>query len=71
MAPTTYTAKAALHFPEAHRAVSGLPGQLRLLISHDGRTPDWETLRVTEPVEVIGQPGRIWYKKTATVQAER
>jgi hypothetical protein len=67
----TYTAKAALPFPDAHRAVSGLRGQLRLLVSNDGRTPDWETLRVTEPVQVIGQHGRVWYEWTATVQADR
>jgi hypothetical protein len=65
----TYAAKAALPFPDAQRAVSGLRGQLRLLIANDGRTPDWETLRVTEPVEVIGQHGRVWYEWTATVAA--
>jgi hypothetical protein len=65
----TYTATAALPFPDAHRAVSGLREQLRLLISTDGQIPDWATLRVTEPVQVIGQHGRVWYEWTATVSA--
>jgi hypothetical protein len=63
----TYTARAALPFPDAHRAVSGLRGQLRLLVSNDDRTPDWDTLRITEPVEVIGAHGRVCYEWTATV----
>jgi hypothetical protein len=41
-----------------------------LLVSDDGRTPDWDTLRITEPVEVIGQHGRVWYEWTATVDAQ-
>src|SRR5436305_1137365 len=55
----TYTAKAALPFPDAHRAVSDLRGQLRLLLSDDGRSPYVETLRITEPVEVIGAHVRV------------
>ena len=65
----TYTAKAALPFPDAHQAVPGLRGQLRRLVTNDGRRPEWATLRVVGPVEVVGARGRVWYEWTATVDA--
>jgi hypothetical protein len=65
----TYSAKTALPFPDSHRAVAALRGQLRLTAMQHEAIPDWSTLRVAGPDEVIGQHGRVWYEWTATVVA--
>lgn len=65
----TYTASAALPYFDAARAVSGVRGQLRLLAAADATAPDWDTLRVTGPDEVIGLHGRVWCEWTAAVDA--
>ena len=64
-----YKAAAAVPYVDPARAVSELRGQLRVLAGIDGATPDWPTLRVDGPVEVIGVQGRVWYEWTATVAA--
>lgn len=65
----TYNATAALPYIDPERAVSGLRGQLRLLAGQDNTVPDWNTLRVFGPDEVVGQYGRVWYEWTAAVDA--
>lgn len=50
-------------------AVSGLRGQLRLLAANDETVPDWTTLRVTGPDEVVGRHGIVWYEWRAAVDA--
>jgi hypothetical protein len=67
----TYTATAALPYVDAPRAVSGLRGQLRILAQGEGAVPDWATLRVTGPDEVVGRHGVAWYEWTAAVDASR
>lgn len=63
----TYTATAALPYVDADRAVSGLRGQLRMLADGDGAVPDWATLRVVGPDEVVGRHGVVWYEWTGAV----
>lgn len=63
----TYTATAALPYVDAARAVSGLRGQLRMLAQGDGAVPNWATLRVAGPDEVVGRYGVVWYEWTAAV----
>lgn len=63
----TYTVTATLPYVHAARAVSGLRGQLRMLAQNDGALPDWASLRVAGPDEVIGRHGVVWYEWTAAV----
>lgn len=65
----TYRAKAALPCIDRDRAVSGLRGHLRKLAADEGATPDWSTLHVSAPVEVICVNGAVWYEWTATVNS--
>jgi hypothetical protein len=67
----TYRAKAALPYLHHERAVTGLRGHLRKLTAAEGVTPDWSTLRVAGPVEVIGAHGVVWYEWTAEVDIQR
>jgi hypothetical protein len=66
----TYNATAALPYIDPERAVSGLKGQLRLIAGQDNTVPDWNTLRVFGPDEVVGQHSRVWYEWTAAVDAQ-
>jgi len=36
----------------------------------DGTHPDWSTLMVEGPVEVLDLRGRAWFEWTATVEAD-
>jgi hypothetical protein len=66
----TYRAKAALPYLDSERAVLGLRGQLWTLAAGEGATPDWSTLSVTGPEEVIGRHGVTWYEWTAAVDSQ-
>ena len=67
----TYTAIAALPQVDAASAVAGLRGQLRRLAGVDSTVPDWATLRVLGPDEVVRDRGEVWYEWTAAVDARR
>jgi hypothetical protein len=67
----TYTAIAALRHVDAVSAVSELRGELRELAGVDRTVPDWATLRVVGPDEVVGDRGQVWYEWTAAVDAPR
>lgn len=66
----TYRAKVALHYLDQQRAVAGLRGHLATLAAEAGATPDWSSLQISAPVEVIGARGAVWYEWTATVAAQ-
>lgn len=66
----SYRATAALPYLDHQRAVTGLRGPLAKLAAEHGATPDWSTLRVAGPDEVIGARGAVWYEWTATVDGQ-
>ena len=66
----TYRAKAALSYLEHERAVSSQRRHLRRLAAEEEATPDWSTLHISAPVEVIGAHDVVWYEWTATVDAQ-
>lgn len=55
---------------DAERAIAALRGNLRVTAARDGALPDWSTLRVTGPTEVIGARGIVWWEWTATVDTQ-
>jgi hypothetical protein len=61
--------RGALPYVDASRAVSGLRGQLRMLAQGDGAVPNWATLRVAGPDQVVGRHGVVWYEWSAEVDA--
>lgn len=63
----TYKATASYPSIDSERAVAALRGDLRMAAARDGTAPDWSTLRITGPTEVIGAQGRVWYEWAATV----
>jgi hypothetical protein len=65
-----YRATAAVPCLDAGRAVSGLRARLRAQAEVEQVVVDWDTLRVTGPVEVVGARGRVWYEWTATARAK-
>ncbi len=62
-----YRAAAELPYNNRDQATAGLRGQLRVMIVAGGGTPDWSTLTVEGPTEVVGAHGRTWYEWRATV----
>ncbi len=66
--PVRYVAAAALPYADRERATAGLRGQLRLMALAAAATPDWSTLSVTGPTEVLGARSRTWFEWTATVE---
>lgn len=65
----TYKATATYPYADSERAVAALRGQLRITAMNNGAAPDWSTLRVTGPTEVIGARGIVWYEWAATVDS--
>ena len=63
----TYKATASYPYRDSERAVAALRGELRMVAARDGAAPDWSTLRVNGPTEVIGARGVVWYEWTPTV----
>jgi hypothetical protein len=66
--PVRYIAAAALPYLDRERAAVGLRGQLRLMALAAAATPEWSTLTVTGPTEMLGDRGRTWFEWTATVE---
>jgi hypothetical protein len=66
------TYEAAVTLPMAHvmAATARLRGDLRRQILAEGGLvlPDWPTLRVTPPVELFDDEGRVVYQYRATVE---
>lgn len=58
------------YIADADRAVADLRGQLRIAAMNDGAAPDWSTLRVTGPTEVVGARGIVWYEWSASVDSQ-
>lgn len=67
----TYKARASYPYVDSERAVAALRGQLRVAAMNDGTTPDWSTLLITGPTEVIGARGIRWYEWAATVDSHQ
>jgi hypothetical protein len=67
----TYRAKATYPHIAQDRAVLGLRARLQELAAADGATPDWSTLRVVGPGEVVGTRGMVSYEWTATVEVQQ
>ena len=66
----TYRTTAAYpYIADADRAVAALCGNLRVASARDDAAPDWSTIRVTGPTEVIDARGIVWYEWTAAVDA--
>ena len=65
-----FTARTALPYLDEVRAVSGLREELREQAAAHWQVPDWSTLEVTGPTEVVGASGRTWYRWAATVTAK-
>ena len=65
-----FTARTALPYLDEGRAVVGLRGELGEQAAASGQMPDWSTLEVTGPTEVVGASGRTWYRWAATVTAK-
>lgn len=63
----TYKATASYPYIDSAEAVAALRSELRVAAARDGATPDWSTIRVTGPTEVVGARGRVWYEWAATV----
>jgi hypothetical protein len=67
----TYRTTAAYpNLADADQAVAALRGDLRMAAARDGAVPDWSTLRVTGPNQVVGVRGVFWYEWTATVDSQ-
>ena len=64
-----FTARTALPFLDEVRAVIGLRGELQEQAAAHWQVPDWPTLEVTGPIEIVGASGRTWYRWAATVTA--
>lgn len=64
-----YQANTALPYIDRDRAVTALRGHLRKLAADERAAPDWSTLRVSGPDEVVGAHGVVWYEWSATVNA--
>jgi hypothetical protein len=62
-----YQAAAALPHANREFATHGLGGQLRIMATAAGGTPDWTTLAVMGPTEVAGAPERARFEWTASV----
>lgn len=68
----TYQAKVAYPYAaESERALAALRGHLRAAATADGAVPEWSTLHVTGPTQVIGARGIFWYEWTATVESQQ
>lgn len=67
----TYRATASYPYVDSDRAVAALRGQLRAAAMNDGAAPDWSTLLVSGPTEVIGARGIRWYEWAATVDSQQ
>ena len=65
-----YRAAAALPYDDRERAIAGLCGQLRLMAVAAGGTPNWSTLEVRGPVQVVGLHRAVWHEWTATVSVD-
>jgi hypothetical protein len=64
-----FTARTVLPYLDEVRAVLGLRGELREQAAAHWQVPDWSTLEVTGPTEVVGASGPTWYR-WATVTAK-
>ena len=62
-----YRAAAALPHDDRDLATADLRGQLRLMAVAAGGTPNWSTLEVRGPVQVVGLHRAVWHEWTATV----
>ncbi|MGY1739584.1 MULTISPECIES: hypothetical protein [unclassified Blastococcus] len=65
-----FTARVALPRPDEGRALAVLRGELRDQAAAHWRVPDWGTLEIDGPVEVVGASGRAWYRWAAAVEAQ-
>ncbi|RBY83374.1 hypothetical protein [Blastococcus sp. TF02A-26] len=63
-----YTARVALLRLDESRADAALRSNLREQAAGHGELPDWSTLEVSEPVEVEGASGHVWYRWGACVE---
>jgi hypothetical protein len=64
-----FEAAAAVPALDPHHAVHDLRLRLRRMATAAGATPDWSTLAVEGPAEVVGTDGRVRYEWTAIVSA--
>lgn len=64
----TYTRAVAYPSIDSARAVAALRDDLRVAAQRDGAVPDWSTLRITGPTDVVGAHGRLYYEWVATVE---
>ena len=62
-----YRAAAALPHENRTEALDGLRGQLRVMAVAAGATPDWTTLTVAGPDEVVGAQQRMRFEWHASV----
>jgi hypothetical protein len=69
-AGVTYRTTAAYPYVNAERALAALRGHLRMAAAGDGAVPDWSTLRVTGPIEIVGARGIVWFEWRATVDVQ-
>jgi hypothetical protein len=65
-----FTARTALPYLDEVRAVLGLRGELQEQAAAHWQVPDWSTLELMGPTEVVGASGRTWYRWVATVTAK-
>jgi hypothetical protein len=65
-----YRAAAALPWSDRDRAVAGLRGQLRVMAVAARATPDWKTLVVDGPSEVVEPRGGTLYEWRGEVRVE-
>ena len=68
---STFSASAALPYDDLDRATGSLRDEMRHALASVDEAPDWSTLEVEGPIEVMGASGRTWYRWTATVESRR
>jgi hypothetical protein len=64
----TYRTTASYPDIDPAPAVAALRGCLGTVAARDGAVPDWSTLRITGPTEVVDPCGRVSYEWVASVE---
>jgi hypothetical protein len=65
-----YTAAAALPHDDRQSAAAGLRGQLQIMATAAGATPDWTTLAVAGPTEMMDPAYQTRFEWTASVAVQ-